>query len=60
MTAHDVDCDVCGKYRLASDAEPYLRSLANLAINPWIRLIATANAEGDRLSVPSGMRIPLE
>lgn len=57
---YDIDCERCGKYRIGGSGEAVLRSMLNAGVNPWLRLIAYANADGDRLSIPGGMRVPLE
>ena len=57
---YDVDCEHCGKYRIGGSGEALLRSMASSGLNPWLRSVARANADGDRLSIPGGMRIPLE
>lgn len=54
-----VDCDRCGKYWLAPGGATELRSRANQPMNPWLKLIANANAAGYRLSIPDGTRTPL-
>ena len=57
---HDVDCERCGKYRIGGSGEAAVRSMGNAGLSArWLRLIARANADGDRLSIPGEMRIPL-
>ena len=57
---YDVDCETCGKYRIGGSGEAMLRSIGTSGLSPWLRSVARANADGDRLSVPGGMRVPLE
>ena len=57
---YDVDCEECGKYRIGGSGEALLRSIGRSGHSPWLRSVARANAGGDRLTIPGGMRIPLE
>jgi hypothetical protein len=57
---YDVDCEHCGKYRIGGSGEAVLRTMANAGLSSWLRSVARANADGERLSIPGGMRIPLE
>ena len=60
VNVYDVDCERCGKYRIGGSGEASLRAMGNAGLNArWLRLIARANADGDRLSIPGEMRIPL-
>jgi hypothetical protein len=59
LAVYDVDCERCGKYRIGGSGEAALRALASAGLDPWLQSIARANAYGDRLSIPGGMRIPL-
>jgi hypothetical protein len=57
---YDVDCEQCGKYRIGGSGEAAVRSMGNAGLGArWLRLIARANADGDRLTIPGEMRIPL-
>jgi len=57
---YDVDCERCGKYRIGGSGEASVRAMGSVGLNSrWLRLIARANADGDRLSIPGEMRIPL-
>ena len=58
--SYDIDCETCGKYRVSKRREAAVYALAHATAAPWLRLIAQANAAGERLSIPGGMRIPLE
>jgi hypothetical protein len=58
--SYDVDCDTCGKYRVSKHLEGSVTALAGTRPNPWLRLIAQANAAGERLAIPSGVRISLD
>lgn len=60
ISAHDFDCLHCGKYRIGVATEQTLRALGANGMTHWLAPIKAANAAGFRLSIPGGMRIPLE
>jgi hypothetical protein len=56
---HDIDCDLCGKYRIGGTTQRAMLALRE----PWhadsLPLIAEANARKKRYWVPGGDEIPL-
>ena len=57
--AHDVDCAVCGKYRISVAEEDRVAAMGP-AIATLAPAIKRVNARGFRLSIPEQMLIPLE
>jgi hypothetical protein len=58
-SAHDVDCEVCGRYRISVDRETRLlrRQFSPRARTAHLRGIRSANLEGHRYSVDDGRAI---
>ncbi len=57
--AHDIDCAVCGKYRISVAEEGRVAAMGR-AIATLAPAIKRVNARGFRLSIPEQMLIPLE
>ena len=60
VSAYDVDCEACGKYRIIGTREEIMIAIPDPRHAPWLPIIVDANARGMRISIPDAAEIPLE
>ena len=60
VNAFDIDCDACGKYRIAETREKIMHASPDPRSAPWLPIIVDSNARGMRISIPDAAEIPLE